>query len=262
MSLHHFFLDHQVLADISDEQFMLELSDKDAQHARVLRLDEGEHISVVDAASDYFELTITAITPEGLRVKIARHVDVESNSIPLVLVQGLAKGDKLDRVVRQTTELGVHEIIPVQFQRSVVRFDDAKAQKKTLRLQAIAREAAMQSGQDHIPSVATSISFTNWCKTVSPHDLVLLCWEEAPCSDAILDTMASLFATTDQHSFARIIVVIGPEGGIDPCEVSLLETQNACIKRVSLGPSILRTETAGIVALALVRASLAYFLKQ
>ena len=115
MSLHHFFLDHQVIADVSDEEFILELNNEDAKHARVLRLEPGEHISVVDASSDYFELAITSVTSDGLVVKITRHVTAAASSIPIVLVQGLAKGDKMDRVVRQTTELGVQTIVPVQF---------------------------------------------------------------------------------------------------------------------------------------------------
>lgn len=259
MSLHHFFLDHQVIADIPQAEFMLELSAEDAKHARVLRLELGEHISVVDAASDYFELEITSATPEGLQVRIARHVEVAAPVIPIALIQGLAKGDKMDRVVRQTTELGVDTIVPVQFRRSVVRFDEAKAAKKTQRLQAIAREAAMQSGQPSIPQVLKPESFSEWCQTLSHDDLVLLCWEEAACSDTVLATMASLVQEYRELPFSRIVIVIGPEGGIDGDEVALLESQSACCKRISLGPSILRTETAGIVALALVQASLAYF---
>lgn len=261
MSLHHFFLDHQVITNIPDAEFMLELSVEDAKHARVLRLEPGEHISVVDAASDYFELEITAVTPHGLTVKIARHVDVTGSVIPIALIQGLAKGDKMDRVVRQTTELGIDTIIPVQFRRSVVRLDDAKATKKTQRLQAIAREAAMQSGQPSIPHVLKPESFSAWCKTLSPDDLVLLCWEEAACSDTVLATMATLVQEYHEIPFSRISIVIGPEGGIDGDEVALLESQSVCCKRISLGPSILRTETAGVVALALVQASLAYFLE-
>lgn len=260
MSLHHFFLDHQVIADIPDVEFTLELNAEDVKHARVLRLEPGEHISVVDAAQDYFELAITSATSDGIMVKIACHVDVTTPSIPIALVQGLAKGDKLDRVVRQTTELGIQTIIPVQFRRSVVRFDEAKAAKKTQRLQAIAREAAMQSGQPSIPCVMLPERFTSWCQSLSQDDLVLLCWEEALCSDTVLSTMKSLIQEYKELPFSRIIIVIGPEGGIDGDEVSLLEAQKACCKRISLGSSILRTETAGIVALTLVQASLAYFL--
>lgn len=260
MSLHHFFLDHQVIADVSDEEFILELNNEDVKHARVLRLEPGEHISVVDASSDYFELAITSVTSDGLVVKITRHVTAAASSIPIVLVQGLAKGDKMDRVVRQTTELGVQTISPVKFRRSVVRFDEAKAAKKVQRLQTIAREAAMQSGQPHIPQVMIPENFTSWCKTLSQDDLVLLCWEEAVFSDTILSTMASLIHEHDELPFSRIIIVIGPEGGIDGDEVDLLEAQDVCCRRISLGPSILRTETAGIVALTLVQASLDYFL--
>ncbi len=262
MALHHFFLDQQVLAQITDDEFLLELTAEDAKHARVLRFEPGEHISVVDAASDYFELVITAITSDGITVKIAQHYDIDHTRPPLVLVQGLAKGDKIDRVVRQATELGVETIIPTQFKRSVVRIDDTKVAKKQLRLQTIAREAAMQSGQPAIPSVLPFMPFDTFCDSVTSDDLVLVCWEEALCSDSVLQTIAWLQNTNQYSMFKRIIVVIGPEGGIDSEEITLLETSKACVKRVSLGPSILRTETAGVVAVALVQASLAYFLDE
>ena len=252
MSLPHFFLDEQVLADEVQEQFPLALSRDDAKHAKVLRLDPGEHIAVVDAASDYFECEIKSFDGVTPIVAISGHLDGKPLAAHVCLVQGLAKGDKMETVIRHATELGASEFIPFAASRSIMKVDAKKAASKTERWQAIAKSAAMQSGQTHLAHVHQPMKLAQLKESLASFDAVLVCWEEAPGTALLRDALrpASLNATSDR--LARIAVVVGPEGGLAQEEVDAILSCNAHASMVSLGSSILRTETAGIVAPALV----------
>lgn len=106
MSLPHFFLTDQVIADESGQVFPLALDRDDAKHARVLRLAAGEHLAAIDAAGYYFECEIVAFDEELPLVKVAQRLDAPQAFPQVCLVQGLAKGDKMETVIRHATELG------------------------------------------------------------------------------------------------------------------------------------------------------------
>ena len=252
MSLHHFFLDDQVLALESEPCFALRLSPDDAKHARVLRLEPGEHLSVVDAAQDYFECEV--VSAEGdIVVRISQKLDTPDCGPTVVLAQGLAKGDKMDDIVRHATEVGVSAFIPLVCSRSVVKLDAKKAAAKTKRWQAIAHSAAMQAGRTTVPEVAEPVDIARAANMFSEATAVLVCWEECPSTSTIASALASAFeecGVCDARD-ARIVVVVGPEGGLSASEVEIL-TSGRRAWPVTLGPSILRTETAGVVAPALV----------
>ena len=167
---------------------------------------------MIDADQDYFECEIGDFADELPLVSIARHEDASEAGPQVILLQGLAKGDKMETVIRHATEVGVAAFVPLACARSIVKLDGKKAAAKTERWRAIAKNAAMQSGQARVPEVATC----------------------TPAADA------------------RIAVVVGPEGGLAEEEVRCFLDCNARARLVTLGPSILRTETAGIVAPALV----------
>ena len=97
----------------------------DSKHARALRLKPGEHIAVLDAAQDYFECCVESFDKQSLKVRIAQHLDAP-NRPTVVLAQGLAKGDKMDTIIRHATELGVSAFIPLECQRSIVKLDKKK----------------------------------------------------------------------------------------------------------------------------------------
>ena len=252
MSLQHFYLESQVLAEEADEVFALMLSPDDEKHARVLRMGPGEHIAVVDAALDYFECEIESHGPEGMRVRIASHLGAPARRPRVTLLQGLAKGDKMDEVIRHATELGVSSFVPLECSRSVMRIDPRKAPKKLERWRAVAKSAAMQSGQLAIPEVHEPQKPSAAAARLRDYTAVCVCWEEAPQSQKLSDAIAAgLSAQEIGPEDARIAVVVGPEGGLTEEEVAsfLGSCPNAAL--VSLGPSILRTETAGVVAPAL-----------
>lgn len=253
MSLHQFFLDSQVLEAESAEVFPLRLARDDAKHARILRLRAGEHIAVVDAASDYFECEIVSFDDEVPLVRIARHLDSEEEGSSVILCQGLAKGDKMETVIRHATEVGVDAFVPLTCARSVVKLDARKAASKRDRWEAIAKSAAMQSGRRRIPEVHAPMSVSEMCASVGGATAVLICWEEAPRSASLREALASALAATGTPApDARVVVVVGPEGGLAPDEVSRILACNPRSSLVTLGSSILRTETAGVVAPALV----------
>lgn len=242
-----------MIAAEGDAVFPLRLAADDAKHARVLRIAPGEHIAVVDAAQDYFECEVVAFDDALPLVRIARRLDAPDAGPAVVLVQGLAKGDKMETVIRHATELGVSAFLPCACERSIVRLDGKKAAAKTERWRAIAKSAAMQSGQPAVPEVAQPVGVREACAALAGATAVLVCWEEAPHAARLADAVSSaLSATGTLAADARIAVVVGPEGGLAEHEVDALLSCNPRAALVSLGPSILRTETAGIVAPALV----------
>lgn len=252
MSLHHFFLDDQMIGGQESSEFTLRLTDADAKHARVLRLVPGEHIGVVDAARDYFECEVTAAGDE-LVVRIAQKVDAPRADPVVVLAQGLAKGDKMDDIVRHATEVGVSSFVPLKCARSVMKIDPKKTASKLQRWQAIAHSAAMQAGRMEEPAVAEPLSVAQAVRAFEDATAVLVCWEECPSTSTIADALDAAFSSVGivDPSEAKIVVVVGPEGGLSSDEVDRLTSLPRAFP-VTLGPSILRTETAGVVAPALV----------
>ncbi|MEC4294260.1 RsmE family RNA methyltransferase [Adlercreutzia shanghongiae] len=252
MSLPRFFLENQVLAAETEAVFPLRLSAEDAKHAKVLRLAVGEHIAVIDADSDYFECEIADFSDNVPLVSIARHEEAAAAGPQVILLQGLAKGDKMETVIRHATEVGVAAFVPLSCARSIVKLDGKKAAAKTERWRTIAKSAAMQSGQPRIPEVSGPASVREAAGMLGEATAVLICWEEAPESASLHDAVhGALAETLTPADDARIAVVVGPEGGLSEEEVGALLASNPRARLVTLGPSILRTETAGIVAPAL-----------
>ena len=252
MSLQHFYLDEQVIAKEADTSFRLCLGNDDLKHVRVLRMGPGEHIAVVDGEKDYFELEIDRFDDEGLYVNIARHLKAPQKRPRVILLQGLAKGDKMDEVIRHATELGVSEFIPLECARSVMRLDAKKAPKKLERWRAIAKSAAMQSGQPFIPEVREPLKPKAAAAALADCTAVCVCWEEAPSTKKLGDAIrAGLIAHGQARDEAIVALIVGPEGGLTDTEVQTFLEASECAALVSLGSSILRTETAGIVVPAL-----------
>lgn len=252
MSLPRFFLDQQVIAAEEAAVFPLRLSADDARHAKVLRLRPGEHIAVVDADSDYFECEIVSFDDAIPLVSIARHLEAPEEGPLVMLCQGLAKGDKMDEVVRHATEVGVSGFVPLICERSVVKLDAKKAAARTERWRSVAKSAAMQAGRNCVPEVSEPLTVAETAVLLAQATAVLVCWEEAPSSCRMADAIhGALEATRTPARDARIAVVVGPEGGLSQREVDQLLAANPYASLVTLGHSVLRTETAGVVAPAL-----------
>lgn len=241
MTLHRFFVSEQAQPGPG----ALGLSEADAHHlVDVLRLGVGDRIVCVDPAGVAAEVRITSVAHgvvSGERVGV-----VQSATVPRVwLVQGLAKGEKMDAVVRQATELGVERIVPLASSRSVVKVDGGKAEARRERWERVAREAAKQSQRTSVPEVAPIASVAALAAELGGAALVLVAWEEAADAPSIRRAIED----ADLSREDVVAVVVGPEGGFSGDEVAEMVASGA--KTVWLGPTTLRTETAGVIAAAL-----------
>jgi len=227
----HFFCD-----DVAGDT--IRITGDDAHHAaRALRICSGEEITISDGKGNVVRANVTAVSAIALEAGVTARASVEQPSPRVIVFPAMPKAGKLDAVVQKLTELGVDEIRPWFSKRSVVRWDTGKTADRTARLRAIAREAAMQSRRAWLPEVA------------EPGPLGQL-----PETTFVLDegATARLMTALPPAAPESIGVVIGPEGGLASDEVGLLTAAGA--RAVSLGSSILRTETAAVVGPALVLA--------
>lgn len=237
MALHRFFAEGPVPA-----RGPLPLDAPALHHLRdVLRLGAGDEVIVVGQGVAWrVRLTSVAEVAEGERFE-----QLPAQCLPRVaLVQGLAKGEKMDDVVRQATEIGVSRIVPLAAERSVVKLDPAKAAARVERWRRIAAEAAQQSQRADVPAVDALVRAAE-LPGVLAGSVVLVCWEDAPGAPGIAAALAHLAPRED----AEVAVVVGPEGGLTAAEVRALTAGGATV--VTLGATVLRTETAGVVAAAL-----------
>ncbi len=207
----------------------------------VLRLAAGEEIIVVAGGV----ASRVRLTEVGDSVTGARIEDLPAQSLPRVtLVQGLAKGEKMDDVVRQVTELGVSRVVPFAAERSVVKLDAAKASARAERWRRIAAEAAQQSQRVDVPEIHDLVHGVRLADVLAG-SVVLVCYEDATEVEGIGEALVRLAPSPEQD----VAVVVGPEGGLTTQEVASLVTAGAVT--VTLGSTVLRTETAGVVAAAL-----------
>lgn len=226
----------------------LVLLDEDANHAaRVLRMREGEPLYVLDGLGTLYHAEVTAIDKREVTCRVTGQEPAGGElEVPLTLVQGLPKGDKFEWIVQKATELGVRRIVPVMTERSVVRIEGARAQDKVRRWQAIAKEAAEQCERALVPTVEAPVPFREWVAQ-APAGLRLACLER----EGRLPLSSALTRSEARHG---IELVVGPEGGLSAGEGDALAKSGAIA--VTLGPRILRTETASLAALAIVGAAL------
>lgn len=214
-------------------------------HARkVLRLRVGETVEIV--VRDVWSVwagSVVSLGDGGLAVAIEREILIEPAAYSLTLVFGVSKGDKNDTIVRQATEIGVHALAPVVFSRSVVKFEADKRDKKLTRLSTIAESAAQQSHRSVIPEVLPFVTFGEFIADADGFDHLIILWEEFE-GPTLSHYIRSLDSAAVRGS--RIALIVGPEGGITATEVEQLQALGAQL--ASLGPSILRVETACTVA--------------
>ncbi len=217
------------------------LSPEDSHHAlRVLRMREGEACEVF-AGQRRFEGRLTAAQNEA-GVKLLRELPSTEAKLRITLFQGLPKADKMDWIAQKATELGVDALVPVAMSRSVVRLTEADAERKQARWQKIAREAGKQSGRCEELKVLQAVSFRQMLGMLNGFDAAAVPWEEA-------QGYALRQFAAEHPAARRMALVIGPEGGISPEEIEEMKKTEG-LRAVTLGPRILRTETAGLCAVS------------
>lgn len=212
------------------------LPPEEAAHAlRVLRLAPGDACqALIDGA--LFDARIEETGPRVL-LRLEGELPSPEPRVRVTLYQGLPKGDKMDYIAQKCTEAGVFRVAPVLFSRCVVKWEAKDGEKKRARWARIAAEAAKQSGRAVVPQIAPPLTVGQLCAALPGHALALAPWEEQRGG-----------GIARQWAGQRdVALVIGPEGGISPEEMAQLRRAGA--RAVTLGPRILRTETAGLAAL-------------
>jgi 16S rRNA (uracil1498-N3)-methyltransferase len=223
----------------------LELPDHSAHHAReVLRLRAGAVVHVFDGAGAEFEAALESVTRRGVFLRLGGPVAARAES-PLRLVLALSplKGDRMELVIQKATELGAAAIVPIWTARTVVQ---PGGDGRLRRWRTIAQEAARQCGRADVPAIADPLPLQAALQASAPDAArKLLLWEES--------TGAPLRRALSGDESA-VHLLVGAEGGFTAMEADA--AQAAGFEAVGLGPRILRTETAALVALALVQAAL------
>lgn len=220
----------------------VELGGSEGKHAAsVRRMRVGEAIQLTDGAGLRVRGSVADVLPKSLIVEVS---EVTHDSLPtdqIFLIQALAKGDRDELAIQAATELGAVAVVPWQAERSISRWDAAKAAKGQVRWQLICDEAAKQSLRTHFPVVAMPLTSAEVAKIVEDFDAMV-----------ILDPTASIGLAKLDKLTGKVALVVGPEGGISDEELVLFEQAGAI--RAHLGESILRTSTAGVAAIAAIQA--------
>ena len=217
----------------------------DVKHiVRVLRMEAGDEVIVCDGTGRAFHTELTELGDGEVAARIVEELSAQPESpVKITLAQGLPKGDKMDLIIQKGTETGITRFLPLSMSRCIVQYDDKKEQKRRERWQKIAKEAAEQSHRNIVPDVANGMTFKQLMNALERFDLVLVPYE--------MEKARGLRDVLEEHPEAReVCVVIGPEGGI--AEEEIETALRAGAMPVTLGPRILRTETAGLFVAACV----------
>lgn len=238
--MHKFFVDKK---DIVDN--LVRITGDDVKHIyKVLRLVKGDAIVINDKEGEEYEASIENVTKTEVTAHITKRLEMKNESpVKLYLYQGIPKSSKMDFIVQKGTEIGISKFKPVITKRVVVKND--KEYKKVDRWQRIAEEACKQSKRNIIPIVERPLEFDEALSELKSMDAVFV-----PFENEKNQGIKNFSAQIKEKHIKNAAIVIGPEGGFEDSEIEVLKGIGAYI--VTLGPRILRTETAGIVCAAIL----------
>ncbi|MFP7723456.1 16S rRNA (uracil(1498)-N(3))-methyltransferase [Lysobacter sp. A3-1-A15] len=214
-----------------------------AHLARVLRLREGDACVLFNGDGRDWPARITSVGKREVRVRLGRPVAVDRESpLSITVVQGVARGEKMDLVLQKATELGVSGIVPVFSERSEVKLDDARTAKRLAHWRSVVGSACEQSGRGRVPAVSAPSDLAAGLANLEPGGMRLLLDPDGPLSFGGMEA-------PDDRAF---VLAVGPEGGWSPRDRAQLAAAGFC--GVRLGPRILRTETAALAAVSALQA--------
>src|SRR5574343_1717166 len=220
----------------------VELPEPVARHAvRVLRLPPGASIILFEGRGGQYPARIERIERDRVFAELGAWEQIERESrLSITLVQALQSGDKMDFTIQKAVELGVRDVVPVESRRSVLRLSGERAAKRVAHWQGVVAAACEQCGRNQVPLVAPLEKLENWLARPAGGALRLMLAPDAG------QTLA------DIPPVGEVQLLIGAEGGLDPQE--MIAAQQAGFQAVRLGPRVLRTETAGLAAMAALQA--------
>ena len=240
--MHRFFVEEPAMGENS-----ITITGGDVNHIKnVLRMSVGDKICVINGQNNkeyYCEITAVGNDAVDTRICEIRESDQELGN-EVVLFQGLPKSDKMERIIQKAGELGVHTIVPVSTDRTVVKLDAKKEANKRKRWMSISESAAKQSGRLRIPEVTPVVSYREALEMAKKMDVRLIPYELAEGMEKTRELMSSI------QPGQSVAVFIGPEGGFESSEIEKAMEIGAW--PITLGKRILRTETAGLVTLAML----------
>ncbi len=220
------------------------LDEKESHHvSKVLRIKSGETVSLFDGEGGQFEGQLTTVTPTKVKGTILQKLATKSKATFVTLFQGLPKGSKLDYVIEKAVELGVDRVVPFTSKKNPVHVDDLSEAKKS-RYERVAEAAAKQCDRPSIPKIGELRKLDGLASDVQEGMSLVFVLDKSAAR--LRDVLAPIAGIPPQ----KINLFIGPESGFSEDETAWLTAHGA--KLVSLGNFTFRTETAGLVALALV----------
>ena len=236
-----FFVTPDAVGDVA-----IRITDREDLHhmTKVLRLKPGDEIEVSDGTAWEYRGVLRLVTSEEAVADIVdKQAFAREPGIRITLFQGMPKQGKMELIIQKAVELGVSRVVPVFTDRSVVT-DNGKMDKKIQRWQKIADEAVKQCRRGKIPEIGEDLTFSQMAEQLKDYDCVLFPYENE--EDRSLKAGLRNLTSKPQN----LAIIIGPEGGFSDREAALLKEKGALC--VTLGKTILRTETAGLAAIAMV----------
>lgn len=215
-----------------------------ARHAlRVLRLGPGDRVILFNGDGAQYRARLTAVGAVARACVEAVETPIRESPLHITLVQAVARGEKMDWIIQKATELGVARILPVSTERSEVKLDAARSDRRMEHWRAVAIAACEQCGRNVLPELAAPAPLAA-CLATHAADASSARWmlhpgETTRLRDVIIDN-------------AELVLAVGPEGGLGDGDLAAL--RQAGYRALTLGPRILRTETAGLAALAALQA--------
>ena len=215
----------------------VELPERAARHAVVLRLRAGDPIELFNGAGGEYACALSRAARDSMRARVSAWRDIErESSIDITLAQGLSGGDRMDYAVQKATELGVRAILPLATERSVVRLSDERADRRLAHWRNIVAAACEQCGRNRLPGVHPVVTLG-----------AFLASADAGAQRLLLTPTGSV-SLRELTPAGKFILIAGPEGGLTEAEEQ--RTTHAGFIPVRLGPRVLRTETAPLAAIA------------
>lgn len=222
----------------------LALPERAGEHlVRVLRLREGDACVLFNGDGHDYDARIVATGKRGTEVEVlAARVVCNESPLRITLLQGIARGEKMDLILQKATELGVARIVPVDAERTEVRLDGERLRKRIAHWHSVVASACEQCGRARLPEVEAPVGIAGVAACI-----------DAGLTKLTLDPQGALaLPALPIEAAAGIAIAIGPEGGWSPRDREILVT--AGFQGLRLGPRVLRTETAGLAAIAALQA--------
>ncbi len=233
--------------DVNEEKQQIMIEGEDVKHiSKVLRLRVGDTIEICDGIKWEYIAEIQEISKDQVRASFReRFPSHREASVKVKLYQGIPKAAKMELIIQKTTEMGITEVIPVITKRTIVQLNEKDQAKKNDRWKKIAVEAAKQSKRGILPYIHQPLTFQQALSHGEANDINIIAYENEDHRG-----VRSILQEVKPSEPQTIGIWIGPEGGFEKEEIEAAKEKS--IHSVTLGPRILRTETAGLALLSMI----------